>query len=178
MEARNGTLKLNIQLEKVPGDTEGLDVYAFVRKKEKLFGILLGEMGKYPQPVLRTVEKSGNIRESGYGFQDLSGLWIKGNLGENYITIWDEEPVSTMELKTEQQQESSSSDGPAEADVSVPSAEPAATDLSVQGAEPATADLSVQNSESATTSLSILCSAPANSEYAQQSLASADLELP
>ena len=107
IEVRGGRLKMNIQLDSVRNDAEGLDVYGFVRKKEKLYGILLGEMETGMRPVFRAEEDPGNIRESGHSLNEIAGLWIKGAPGENYITIWDDEPVNTMELETETIVESS-----------------------------------------------------------------------
>ena len=48
--------------------------------------------------------------ESGYALDQLSGIWIKGGPGENYITVWDEEPVTRMELEIEIQEEKDTAD--------------------------------------------------------------------
>lgn len=105
VEVRAGRLKIYIQLDGIRNDMGGLDVYGFIRKQEKLYGIFLGEMEKGMQPIFRTEGNPGDIRESGYSLNEVSGLWMKGNRGENYITIWDDEPVSTMELEVEFQVE-------------------------------------------------------------------------
>ena len=43
VEVREGKLKVNIQLGGLTKESEGLDVYGFVRKTEKLYGIWLGK---------------------------------------------------------------------------------------------------------------------------------------
>ena len=46
-----------------------------------------------------------NIKESGHSLNQFSGLWIKGEAGENYITIWNDEPVKRMDLEIEMEEE-------------------------------------------------------------------------
>lgn len=110
-EARGRSLKISIQME-TDGNREGsLDAYGFLRKGEKLSGIFLGEMKKSSgtqarlQYFLKVETDTENLMESGYALNRLSGLWIKGGPGENYITVWDEEPVTRMELEIEIQEE-------------------------------------------------------------------------
>lgn len=106
-EARGRSLKISIQME-TAGNREGsLDAYGFLRKGEKLSGIFLGEMKKSSgtqarlQYFLKVETDTEDLMESGYALDQLSGLWIKGGPGENYITVWDEEPVTRMELELE-----------------------------------------------------------------------------
>lgn len=101
VEARNGNLKISIQLENVPEGQGRLDAYGFVRKGEKLYGIPLGELPASSRPFLRITTFAENVAGSGYSLGRLSGLWLKGNQGENYITIWDDEPVTRMDLEIE-----------------------------------------------------------------------------
>ena len=115
-EARGRSLKISIQME-TAGNREGsLDAYGFLRKGEKLSGIFLGEMKKSSgtqarlQYFLKVETDTENLMESGYALDQLSGLWIKGGPGENYITIWDEEPVTRMELEIEIQEEKDTAD--------------------------------------------------------------------
>ena len=110
-EARGRSLKISIQME-TAGNREGsLDAYGFLRKGEKLSGIFLGEMERSSgtqarlQYFLKVETDTEDLMESGYALAQLSGLWIKGEPGENYITIWDEEPVTRMELEIEIQEE-------------------------------------------------------------------------
>ncbi len=110
-EARGRSLKISIQME-TAGNREGsLDAYGFLRKGEKLSGIFLGEMERSSgtqarlQYFLKVETDTEDLMESGYALDQLSGLWIKGGPGENYITIWDEEPVTRMELEIEIQEE-------------------------------------------------------------------------
>lgn len=105
VEARSGNLKINIQLENVQNGSERLDVYGFVRKGEKLYGIPLGELSAGNRGALKINTSAANVAGSGYGLRSLSGLWIKGNQGENYITIWDDDPVTRMDLEVEIQAE-------------------------------------------------------------------------
>ena len=115
-EARGRSLKISIQME-TAGNREGsLDAYGFLRKGEKLSGIFLGEMERSSgtqarlQYFLKVETDTENLMESGYALDQLSGLWIKGGPGENYITIWDEEPVTRMELEIEIQEEKDTAD--------------------------------------------------------------------
>ena len=107
VEARKKNLRISIQLE-APGNREtSLDAYGFIRKGEKIFGIFLGEMERTSGQLyfLKAETDTDNIKESGYGLNQLSGLWIKGEAGENYITIWDDEPVKRMDLEIEMEPE-------------------------------------------------------------------------
>ena len=115
-EARGRSLKISIQME-TAGNREGsLDAYGFFRKGEKLSGIFLGEMERSSgtqarlQYFLKVETDTEDLMESGYALDQLSGLWIKGGPGENYITIWDEEPVTRMELEIEIQEEKDTAD--------------------------------------------------------------------
>ena len=115
-EARGRSLKISIQME-TAGNREGsLDAYGFLRKGEKLSGIFLGEMERSSgtqarlQYFLKVETDTEDLMESGYALDQLSGLWIKGGPGENYITIWDEEPVTRMELEIEIQEKKDTAD--------------------------------------------------------------------
>ena len=115
-EARGRSLKISIQME-TAGNREGsLDAYGFLRKGEKLSGIFLGEMKKSSgtqarlQYFLKVETDTEDLMESGYALDQLSGIWIKGGPGENYITVWDEEPVTRMELEIEIQEEKDTAD--------------------------------------------------------------------
>ena len=115
-EARGRSLKISIQME-TAGNREGsLDAYGFLRKGEKFSGIFLGEMKKSSgtqarlQYFLKVETDTEDLMESGYALDQLSGLWIKGGPGENYITVWDEEPVTRMELEIEIQEEKDTAD--------------------------------------------------------------------
>lgn len=137
VEARSGNLKINIQLENVQNGSERLDVYGFVRKGEKLYGIPLGELSAGNHGSLKINTSAANVAGSGYGLRSLSGLWIKGNQGENYITIWDDDPVTRMDLEVEIQAEP---DTQTEEDsTEMPHTEAAFSDES--GTERSTADL-------------------------------------
>ena len=115
-EARGRNLKISIQMEPA-GNREGsLDAYGFLRKGEKFSGIFLGEMKKSSgtqarlQYFLKVETDTEDLMESGYALDQLSGIWIKGGPGENYITVWDEEPVTRMELEIEIQEEEDTAD--------------------------------------------------------------------
>lgn len=107
VEARKRNLRISIQLEAPENRETSLDAYGFIRKGEKIFGIFLGEMQKSSGPLyfLKVETDTDNIKESGHGLNQLSGLWIKGEAGENYITIWDDEPVKRMDLEIEMEEE-------------------------------------------------------------------------
>ena len=107
VEARKRNLRISIQLEAPENRETSLDAYGFIRKGEKNFGIFLGEMQKSSGPLyfLKVETDTDNIKGSGHSLNQFSGLWIKGEAGENYITIWDDEPVKRMDLEIEMEEE-------------------------------------------------------------------------
>ena len=107
VEARKRNLRISIQLEAPENRETSLDAYGFIRKGEKNFGIFLGEMQKSSGPLyfLKVETDTDNIKGSGHSLNQFSGLWIKGEAGENYITIWNDEPVKRMDLEIEMEEE-------------------------------------------------------------------------
>ncbi len=101
VEVRNGILKINIQLESAENGQEGLDVYGFVRKGEKQTGVYLGAMQTGRLPWFQLAVKNEQLGGTPYRLENFAGLWVKGAKGENHITVWDEEPMVTMELESE-----------------------------------------------------------------------------
>ena len=66
----------------------------------------MGRCKNLPAPHFLKVETdTDNIKGSGHSLNQFSGLWIKGEAGENYITIWDDEPVKRMDLEIEMEEE-------------------------------------------------------------------------
>ena len=51
--------------------------------------------------LFRLEDDPADIKESGHTLNELAGLWMKGNHGENLITVWDDDPIMTMELEVE-----------------------------------------------------------------------------
>ena len=100
VEARKGNLRISIQLEASENRETSLDAYGFIRKGEKNFGIFLGEMQKSSGPLyfLKVETDTDNIKDSGHSLNQFSGLWLKGEAGENYITIWADAPVTRLAL--------------------------------------------------------------------------------
>lgn len=99
VESRNGTLKIGIQVTGIR-EQESLDAYLFVRKDEKLLGIFLGAVtvaGIVGELSVST--DSRDIEGSGYSLEEIAGLWIQGEGGNHYITLWDEEPLKRLELE-------------------------------------------------------------------------------
>ena len=99
VESRNGTLKIGIQVTGIR-EQESLDAYLFVRKDEKLLGIFLGAVtvaGIVGELSVST--DSRDIEGSGYSLEEIAGLWIQGEGGNHYITLWDEEPLKKLELE-------------------------------------------------------------------------------
>lgn len=99
VESRNGTLKIGIQVTGIR-EQESLDAYLFVRKDEKLLGIFLGAVtvaGIVGELSVST--DSRDIESSGYSLEEIAGLWIQGEGGNHYITLWDEEPLKRLELE-------------------------------------------------------------------------------
>ena len=97
VEARNGTCRMNIKLERVPGNDRTMAaVYGYVREGTRTRGILLGQGSL-------TVSQAGDQAEfelempemdmGGRSLSDLGGLLILGANGEVYASVGDEPRV-------------------------------------------------------------------------------------
>lgn len=94
-DSRNGECRFQIHMQLSKTGNEGVKAYGFVRIREWILGIYLGEgQMKNGNCQLRIRTGTEQIGGSGYGLAELKGIWLKGEDGD-YISVWDEEPVST-----------------------------------------------------------------------------------
>lgn len=94
VEVRNGICRLRLHLQpgRKAGDT--LQVYGFVRGQSRIFGSLLGSVNaRNNMYEFQLNSPASAIGSSGYAVDDLRGIWLRGGESENYITVWDDEPV-------------------------------------------------------------------------------------
>ena len=106
VEIRSGVFRLRLHLQPVGTDKGELQVYGFVRKPGHIYGILLGsvEMKNHAYDF-QAVSQAAGIGGSAYPVGELRGIWLRGN-GENYITIWDDEPVEVDQFTDRELEES------------------------------------------------------------------------
>ena len=106
VEIRSGVFRLRLHLQPVGTDKGELQVYGFVRKPGHIYGILLGsvEMKNHAYDF-QAVSQAAGIGGSAYPAGELRGIWLRGN-GENYITIWDDEPVEVDQFTDRELEES------------------------------------------------------------------------
>lgn len=93
-EVRGGVFRLRLHLQPQGASAGNLKVYCFVREKGLPSGILLGNAA--PRAGAWEFQSScpaANIGGTRYGMDDLRGIWLRGSEAENYISVWDDEPV-------------------------------------------------------------------------------------
>ncbi|MDY3919783.1 MAG: DUF6128 domain-containing protein [Candidatus Limivivens sp.] len=94
VEARGGSCRIQLRLQKIPQEEKALDIYAFVRKGQVLQGIFLGRMpGQRGAAEGMISTREERIGDSPWPLSDLAGLWVRGESGLDYITVWDDLPV-------------------------------------------------------------------------------------
>lgn len=96
VDARNGVCRMQVYVQLLEMKNQKLTLYGFVRAKEWLLGIPLGEgQAKNGTCQMRISTGTEQLGNSEYGLSENSGIWLKGEAGENYISVWDEEPIET-----------------------------------------------------------------------------------
>jgi len=105
VESRNGICKLQVHLQNIPQDEESINIYGVVREAAWLLGIFLGRVSVEGSTAeIQITTPAAGIGDTEYTLDQISGLWIKGQHGGLYITIWDDEPVDikrfVLELPT------------------------------------------------------------------------------
>ncbi len=102
-DIRNGACRLLIHLHASGSGT--LRVYGFLRENGGIRGILLGNAeGKNQVYDFSFAGPAASFADTRYSLDDIRGIWLKGAEEENYITVWDDEPVS-VERFTEKEAE-------------------------------------------------------------------------
>lgn len=92
-DARNGMVRMQIRVQSGNTENQKAEAYGFVREKEELLGIRLGELVlKKGRSEVRLLVPEQLPGESGYRFEDLSGLWIQTE-DRIFATVWDEESI-------------------------------------------------------------------------------------
>lgn len=123
VDARNGACRMQMRIQSADMGSRKLQVYGFVRKEIWLLGVSLGEaMGKNGVCEWRMNTSSEHFGESEYPLSDICGMWITGEQGETYITVWDDEAVNVERFTTElpQVQEIETSEDFIEAEIAAP----------------------------------------------------------
>ncbi len=106
VEIRGGVFRLRMHLQTSGKDIPELKVYGFVRKQGSIYGIWLGSVGLKNQAYdFQTTSQAAHIGGSSYTSGELRGLWMRG-AGENYITVWDDEPVAVEQFTDREPEES------------------------------------------------------------------------
>lgn len=102
VDSRSGMCKIiiNFKLQHIP-TVHPLKVYFFKREKNNLAGILLG-IGKVTGSTydFKDITNSINIKGSGYGLEEMSGIFICDEANKNviYASEWDNRSINTGEF--------------------------------------------------------------------------------
>lgn len=113
-EIRGNICRLQLHVERNGQKRGPLSVYGFVREEEYLLGLMLGETaGKGNTCDFQTATAAQHFADTGYSAQQIRGIWLTGEDGETYITVWDDEPVDPERFVTElpQREEKEEPDG-------------------------------------------------------------------
>lgn len=114
VEARNGICAMELHL-KCPGLVFGetCRVYGFVRRGERMEGVLLGScMTGEGQVDCRLETDAGNMGQSGISLNQTGGMVFRTDSGAFFGTEWDDIPIvpdhfrETPEIETEPEEES------------------------------------------------------------------------
>lgn len=148
VEIRSGVFRLRLHLQPAGTDRGELKVYGFVRKPRHIYGILLGsvEMKNHAYDF-QTISQAAGIGGSAYPSGALRGIWLRGN-GENYITIWDDEPVAVDQF-TDQEAEESTGETEPHADSALAGTESVRLGGALTGVEKVRVDGALANVEKA-----------------------------
>lgn len=102
LESRNGLLRMQVSLQKIPREEETLSIYGFVREGGWLPGIFLGQCSvRGGSGTLRLATPAAQVGGSRHSFEELCGLWAEGSSGRKYITVFDDEGVDVTRLMPE-----------------------------------------------------------------------------
>lgn len=107
VDARNGICRMQMQIQSQEVGNQKMQVFGFARRGAWLLGVPLGEAagknGSFEWSIHTSAQK---LRESEFALSDLSGMWVEGEAGERFLTVWDDEPVDvrrfTLELPKEE----------------------------------------------------------------------------
>lgn len=102
VDARNRLCRMQVHVQTNEMKNREMHVYGFVRVNGVLLGLPLGEgITRNGNLTLRLAIGMEDIGGSGYGLDQLSGVWIKGIQQEDYISIWDEGNVDVEKFTLE-----------------------------------------------------------------------------
>lgn len=101
-EIRGNVCRLQMHLDRSGRAENPLKVYGFVREGEYLLGLYLGTAAaKGTACDFQVSTAAQRFADSAYAAQQIRGIWLRQEEGENYITIWDDEPVEVQRFVTE-----------------------------------------------------------------------------
>lgn len=102
VEVRNGICRLCLHLRPGRKLSGSLQVYGFVRAADRILGLPLGAAPlRNSACEFQISMPAAGIGDTAYSLSDLRGIWLKNGTDENYISVWDEEPVAVEQFTTE-----------------------------------------------------------------------------
>ena len=105
VELRNGIWRILFRLTAGGTPVPPVKVYGFVREKDRLLGLSMGNIQPGKERTEEWAYKAGEaLWRNQYSFSDLSGIWIQSGDGRSFITVWDDEAVDLSRF-TEQWEE-------------------------------------------------------------------------
>ena len=124
VELRNGIWRILFRLTAGGTPVPPVKVYGFVREKDRLLGLSMGNIQPGKERTEEWAYKAGEaLWKNQYSFSDLSGIWIQSGDGRSFITVWDDEAVDLSRF-TEQWEERAKGPG---TELPVHPAEPSAS---------------------------------------------------
>lgn len=101
-EIRGSICRLQMHLERSECTGNSLSVYGFVREGDYLLGLFLGNAAaKGTACDFQMSTPAQRFADTDYAALQVRGIWLRGEDGENYITVWDDEPVKVERFVTE-----------------------------------------------------------------------------
>ncbi len=111
VELRNGIWRILFRLTAGGTPVPPVKVYGFVREKDRLLGLSMGNIQPGKERTEEWAYKAGEtLWRNQYSFSDLSGIWIQSGDGRSFITVWDDEAVDLSRF-TEQWEERAEAPG-------------------------------------------------------------------
>lgn len=101
MEQKGGRWKLLVHINSEGPVGIPMKVYGFVRDEDKTVeGVLLGKGYSSPRGM-EGVFSGGTeqIGETGRRVGELAGIWVSGEDGRDFLTVWDDEPTSPEQIR-------------------------------------------------------------------------------
>ncbi len=99
VEIRNGACRIRLRLQP-SGCADPLQVYGFVRDRQEILGIPLGTaQAQSGACEFQAGYPAAAVGGTSYSIRDVRGIWLQSADGQNYITVWDDEPVAAERFR-------------------------------------------------------------------------------